>query len=44
MSTLLQSTNPVKMHVVLLVAGQLPFGLSDIWEVTFPQVDVQHFH
>lgn len=33
------------MHLVLLlVAGKLSFGLSNIWEVAFPQVDVQHFH
>lgn len=31
-------------HAPLLVAGQLPFGLPNIWEVAFPQVDVQDFH
>lgn len=31
-------------RVVLLVAGELSFGLSDIGEVAFPQVDVQHLH
>lgn len=36
--------NPTMQHVFLLVAGQLPFGLSNIWEVAFPQVDVQDFH
>lgn len=35
---------PTGVHDVLLVAGQLPFGLSNIWEVAFPQVNVQHFH
>ncbi len=36
--------NRTMQHVLLLVAGQLPFGLSNIWEVAFPQVDVQDFH
>jgi len=36
--------DPAVPLALLLVAGQLPFGLSDIREVTFPQVDVQDFH